>query len=117
MSLKDIIKRFYSKPKSLTEEDKKKLLEEKKVQSLVKAAKLRHLIKDQTGWKEVCEIIQEVIDYSLLRKLNERTDTLDEKGIQELKYIDREVYLLNWVLKIPQQFIDKVEKTEKKEDD
>ena len=109
-----IFDRFKSKP--LSEEDKKRLAEEKKSQALVKVARLKHLISSNTGWKEVCEIIQEVVDYSLLRKLNARTDTLDEKGIQELKYIDREIYLLNWVLKIPQQFIDKVEKTEKEKE-
>jgi hypothetical protein len=113
----DIIKKFYTKVKPRTEEEITKRLEDKKVEGLITASKLRHLIKDKTGWAEVVRIIQDYIEYCQLLKLNTSLDTADEKTLERLKLLDREVYVLNWVLKIPEQFIEKVEKAEKEKTD
>jgi hypothetical protein len=112
-----IIRKFYIKSKPKTEEEIAKRLEDKKVEGLIKATKLRHLIKDNTGWKEVVEMIQDYIEYCQLQKLNTPLDTADDKTIERLKLLDREVYALSWVLKIPEQFIEKVEKAEKEKEE
>jgi len=110
MTLKQIIDKFKTKSKPRTDEEIKKIMEQRQADNLVKAAKLRHLIKDQTGWKEACDIIQDYIDTCNMTKLRHRLDTADDKTIQEFKYIDRDIYILNWVLQIPQQFIYKIER-------
>lgn len=115
MGLIDIIKKFNTKLKPKTEQEIVKYLEVKREQNLIKVAKLKHLISSNTGWKEVRDIIQSYIEDCQLQKLNTPLDSADEKTIQWLKYLDRDIYVLNWVLKIPQQFIDKIDKKSEEE--
>lgn len=114
MTLKQIIERFRTKKPKPTDEEIQKRLEERKEQAIVKAGKLKHLIKEKTGWTEFCGLLQEYIDACYMEKLNTRMDIADEKTLDRIKYLDRDIYILNWVLRIPQQYI---EQTERKPED
>jgi len=77
---------------------------------LDKSISLSKLIKaNETGWSVFCELIDDYINsmkkYKALTALDKATDAV----IQELKYIDHEIYILNWLKRIPDQFIKKVE--------
>lgn len=116
MTFKDLIYKLKIAHKPKTEDEIKKELEQKRELSLIKASKLRHLIKDKTGWNELNQIIEEYIDACNIRKLKTRLDTANPETLQELKYMDRDIYILNWVLQIPQLFINKVERVQENGD-
>ncbi len=110
MNIKDLIYKLKIPKKPKTEDEIKKELEEKRELALIKAGKLKHLIKDKTGWDEFCNLIEDYIDACNIRKLKTRLDNATPETLEELKFMDRDIYLLNWVLQIPEQFINKVEK-------
>lgn len=115
MSIQSILAKLKIKFKPKTEEEKAKDLEAQKELALIKAAKLRHLIKDNTGWKEFNGLLDNYIEACQIRKLKTRLDTATPEMIQELKFMDRDIYMLEWVKQIPAQFIEKIEKTQEKE--
>lgn len=74
------------------------------------SVKLEKLIKSNgTGWQEFCLLINDYIDKCKKRKAVTALDIATDKEINLLKKLDHEVYILSWVLKIPEQFIGKVD--------
>ena len=106
---------FKPKPKATDEEIKKdrvKWLDE----MLQKSSQLERLIKmHSNGWKEFCELLNDYIDKVKKRKAITALDRATDADIFQLKLLDHEIYILNWVLKIPEQFIGQVEAELKKE--
>jgi hypothetical protein len=58
---------------------------------------------------EFCELIDDYIDKAKKRKAVTALDRASEADIYQLKLIDHEIYILSWVLKIPEQFIERTE--------
>jgi hypothetical protein len=82
---------------------------------LDKSGELNRLIKaDNTGWKEFCELLNDYIDKAKKRKAITAMDRATDAEIYQLKLLDHEIYILSWVLKIPEQFIGQVEAEIKK---
>lgn len=100
---------FRHKDKKTSEqikEDREKWLQE----MLDKSQRLEKLIKSgNTGWKEVCSLIEDYIDKVKKRKAITALDRATEDDIYQLKLLDHEIYILSWVLRMPQQFIDNTE--------
>lgn len=100
---------FKAKPKSTDEQIKKDRgvwLQD----MLDKSVNLERLIKaNNTGWKEVCELLNDYMDKAKKRKAITALDRATEAEIYQLKLLDHEIYILSWVLKIPEQFIGHVE--------
>jgi len=100
---------FKSKPKS-TEEQIKKDREKWLQEMLDKSSRLSLLIKaNRTGWREFSEIIEDYIDKTKKRKAITALDNASETDIYQLKLLDHEIYILSWVLRIPEQFIKQTE--------
>lgn len=77
---------------------------------IFRSTRLNKLIMSaRTGWKEFSILINDYIDKCKKRKAITALDNADEKTIYELKLLDHEIYILSWVLKIPEQFIGKTE--------
>ncbi len=108
---------FKAKPKESSEQIKEtrdKWLDD----MLLKSQDLERLIKaSNTGWKEFSLLIEDYIDKVKKRKAITALDRATEADIYQLKLLDHEIYILSWVLKIPEQFIGKVEAEIKKEND
>jgi hypothetical protein len=99
------------KPKIKTTEEEIKRDREKWLQDMLdKSGRLNHLIKsNETGWKEFAELISDYIDKVKKRKAITAMDRASDADIYQLKLLDHEIYILSWVLKIPEQFIGQVE--------
>ena len=117
MTFLEIITKFRFKPKQKPEEEIKKDLEIKKEEVIRIATRAKHLLSSNTGWKEVSVAIEKYIDACYMHKLKTGLDTATPEILEELKYIDRDIYILKWVLQIPQQFINKAEAQQKKENE
>jgi hypothetical protein len=106
---------FHPKPKSTEEEIKKQ--KEVWLQSMLeKSQKLNRMIKsEQSGWVEFCGLLREYIESIKKIKAFTSLDKASDEDIRQLKLLDREVYILSWVLRIPEQFIGQVEADVKKE--
>ena len=106
---------FRPKPKSTEEEINKeriKWLDE----MLKKSSQLERLIKMHgSGWKEFSELLNDYMDKVKKRKAITALDRATDADIFQLKLLDHEIYILSWVLKIPEQFIGQVEAELKKE--
>ena len=109
MTFKKLLERVKRVIKPSTDEEIQRRREQAKELALLKAARLKHLIKDQTGWAEFLGLIDEYIEASQLRKFKTRLDIADEKTLQILKELDHDIYLLKWVKNIPMQFITQAE--------
>ena len=107
---------FKSKPKQSDEQikqDRAKWLED----MLLKSQSLERLIKtSNTGWREFSLLIEDYIDKAKKRKAITALDRATEADIYQLKLLDHEIYILSWVLKVPEQFIGRVEAEIKRED-
>lgn len=91
--------------------DREKWLEE----MLVKSQSLERLIKlNNTGWREFAGLLNDYIDKAKKRKAITALDMASDADIYQLKLLDHEIYILSWVLRIPEQFIGKVEAEMKK---
>ena len=106
---------FKPKPKATSEEirkDRDKWLQD----MLDKSQELSRLIKtNNTGWKEFAELLNDYIDKAKKRKAITALDRATDADIYQLKLLDHEIYILSWVLKIPEQFIGQVESEIQKE--
>jgi hypothetical protein len=106
---------FKPKPKATSEQikqDREKWLQE----MLDKSNQLRQLIMvNNRGWKEFCELLNDYMDKVKKRKAVTAIDRATDADIYQLKLLDHEIYILSWVLKIPEQFIGQVEAEIKKE--
>lgn len=106
---------FKPKPKS-TDEQIRKDREIWLQQMLDKSQGLERLIKaNNTGWKEFCLLLFDYIDKCKKRKAVTALDRATDADISQLKLLDHEIYILSWVLKIPEQFIKQVEAEIEKE--
>jgi hypothetical protein len=110
LQLKRIIDQFRrnKQPKiEVTDADKLlKELERNRDITLQRCARFKRLIGDNTlGWNEFKIVIQDYIDLMRLKKLSVSLDRADQGLINVLKLMDREIYILEWVLRIPNQFI------------
>jgi len=108
---------FRPKPKA-TEEQIKKDREAWLQQMLDKSQELDRLIKtNNSGWKEFSALLNEYIDKAKKRKAITALDRATDADIFQLKLLDHEIYILGWVLKIPEQFTREVEEGIKKENE
>ena len=107
------------KRKEIKSDEQIKLDREKWLaEMLLKSQSLEKLIKsDTSGWKEVCLLIEDYIDKAKKRKAITALDRATDADIFQLKLLDHEIYILSWVLRIPEQFIGKIESEIKKEHD
>lgn len=113
MNIQSIINKLKLGRKPKSEDEIKKEIEQKKEIAIIKAIRLKQLIKEKdTGWKEFCELIEDYINSCMYYKLKTPLDTANQEVLEQLKYQDRDIYILKWVLQIPQQFINKTEKKE-----
>jgi ethanolamine utilization protein EutP (predicted NTPase) len=108
--------KMWFKPKSESTAEQVKIEREKWLQAMFeKSQELELLIKvHHTGWSEFREILNDYIDKAKKRKLVTALDTATDNDIFQLKLLDHEIYILSWVLKIPEQFIGKIEAEIKK---
>ena len=108
---------LFKKNKELPEEEIKKQREVWLQQMLEKSQELDRLIKaSHTGWEEFCLLLEDYIDKAKKRKAITALDKATDAELYQLKLLDHEVYILNWVLRIPEQFIKQVEVEIKKND-
>jgi hypothetical protein len=106
---------FRPNPKS-TEEEVKKDREKWLQEMLGKSQQLNRLIlSEKSGWGEFCYLLKDYIDKAKKRKAITALDRATEADIFQLKLLDHEIYILSWVLKIPEQFIKSVEAEIKRE--
>jgi len=107
---------FKAKPKA-TDQEIKESREKWLDEMLLKSQSLERLIKtSNTGWKEFSLLIEDYIDKAKKRKAITALDRATDADIFQLKLLDHEIYILSWVLKIPEQFIGRVEMEIKKEE-
>lgn len=79
--------------------------------TLLRCARFKRLKGDNTlGWNEFKIVIQDYIDLMRLKKLSISLDRADDNLINLMKMMDREIYILEWVLRIPDQFIETTDK-------
>jgi hypothetical protein len=98
-----------------TEEQIKKDREKWLQGMLEQSQQLERLIKaENSGWKEFAALLNDYIDKAKKRKAITALDRASDAEIFQLKLLDHEIYILSWVLKIPEQFIGKVEAEIKK---
>lgn len=103
------------KQSNKTDEEIKKELDNKREEMLARSLRLRHLIDSPSpGWNDFVGLIDEYIDACKKRKAVTALDIADDKAIYQLKLLDHDIYILNWVKEIPQQFINKTEEVIKK---
>ena len=101
--------------KKKTDEEIKKELIKKRDELIARAAKMYRLINAKdTGWVEWVLLIDEYINACKKRKAVTALDTADEKTLQQLKYLDHEIFILSWAKSIPQQVMKQLEEMEKK---
>lgn len=100
---------FKPKPKATDEqikEERQKWLDE----MLSTSTALKKLINsDKSGWLEFCALINDYIDKAKKRKAITALDRATDADIFQLKMLDHEIYILSWVLRMPEQFINKTE--------
>lgn len=94
----------------------KKQIEQDRDVMLSKVARLRKLVaaKD-SGWITFYALMRNYIDACKRRKLGTRLDTASSEVIEQLKLLDHEIFTIEFILNIPQQYIDKVERAVEQE--
>jgi hypothetical protein len=109
---------LFKKREPKTEEEIKKDREKWLKEMLEKSQKLERLIKsNNTGWSEFNSLLNDYIDKAKKRKAITALDRATDADIYQLKLLDHEIYILTWVLKIPEQFIGKTEAEIKKQNE
>jgi len=105
------------KPKPKATDEQIKVEREKWLQAMLdKSVEIKRLIlSNKSGWAEFSLLISDYIDKAKKRKAITALDRATETDIFQLKLLDHEIYILSWVLKIPEQFIGQVEAEIKKE--
>lgn len=107
-----MFKRKPPKTEEQIKQDRQKALDE----MLASSVKLKRLIKlEASGWQEFCKLLLDYIDKCKKRKAITPLDRADEETIYQLKLLDHEIYILSFVLKIPEQFIGKTERLVKEQ--
>lgn len=102
-----------SKPKK-TDEEITKELSKKRDELIARAAKMDRLINAQdTGWVDFVSLVENYINACKKRKAFTALDTADEKTLQQLKYLDHEIFILSWMLNIPKQVMKQLQEMEK----
>jgi hypothetical protein len=97
---------LFNKKVVKTEEEIAKERQENLDKAIQSAAKLKKLIIDKdSGWIEFIGLIDDYINKAAKRKAITALDVANEETIQQLKYLDHEIYILNWMKQMPQQFI------------
>ena len=110
--------RFFKPKENATSEQIKKDREKWLQGMLEQSQQLERLIKaENTGWKEFSALLNDYIDKCKKRKAITALDRATDAEIFQLKLLDHEIYILSWVLKIPEQFIGKVEAEIKKNEE
>ncbi len=100
---------FKPKPKQ-TDEQIKEARDKWLQEMLDKSHSLEKLIKfNQSGWSEFSGLVNDYIDKAKKRKAITALDRASDDDIYQLKLLDHEIYILSWVLKIPEQFINSIE--------
>ena len=64
---------------------------------------------NQSGWKEFCVLLNNYIESCKKRKAITPLDIADSETIKQLVLLDHEVYILHFVLQMPDQFIKKTQ--------
>jgi len=100
---------FRAKPKATDEQIK--VDREQWLQAMLdKSVEIKRLIlSNKSGWAEFSLLISDYIDKAKKRKAITALDRATEAEIYQIKLLDHEIYILSWVLKIPEQFIGQVE--------
>jgi len=96
------------KPKSEgeIEQERKEALDE----AIQEAGRLKKLsLSENSGWKDFCLLVNDYIDKLLQRKIVTRLDTSTAETKRLLELNDRDIATLQWVLQIPQQFVEDLE--------
>lgn len=107
---------IFKKKEPPTSEQIKQAREKWLNEMLVKSAKLQALIKvKNTGWEEFCGLLDDYIDKAMKRKAITALDRATDADIYQLKLLDHEIYFLNFIKRIPEQFIGKIEAEIEKE--
>ena len=80
---------------------------------IIKMARLKALIgeKHKSGWEAYDALIRGYINAQKEKKARTRIDIVKEEEILELRLLDREIFILNWLLDIPHQYIERAEHT------
>jgi hypothetical protein len=103
---------LFNKKVTKTEEEISKERQENLDKAIQSAAKLKKLIIDQdSGWIEFIGLIDDYIDKAAKRKAITALDVANEETIQQLKYLDHEIFILKNVRQWPEQFINNLEQT------
>lgn len=81
-----------------------------------RASRLKSLVNsDNSGWKDFFDLLDDYVNACKRRKLATRLDTASPEMIEQLKLLDHEIFILNFVLDIPMRYIDKTENAIAKE--
>jgi len=88
------------------EQERKEALDE----AIQQAARLKKLsLSENSGWKDFCLLVNDYIDKILQRKIVTRLDIASAETKRLLELNDRDIATLQWVLQIPQQFVEDLE--------
>ena len=100
---------LFNRKKSTAEQIRQE--KEKRLNEMVeRSGVLKKLIaNDRAGWSEFCNLVSGYIEAIKKRKAVTALDRADEATIKELILLDHEIYILKFVLQMPQQFIEKTE--------
>jgi hypothetical protein len=102
--------------KKKTDDEIQKELAKKRDELIVRASKMNKLINSKdSGWFEFVALLDDYISACQRRKAVTALDTADERTLQQLKYLDHEVFILTWAKSIPQQVMRQLEELENKD--
>jgi hypothetical protein len=101
----------YKKPPSKKTDEQIKLEKQEWLNNAIKkSASLKSLIlNNKSGWLEFMALVDEYIEACKKRKAITALDIADSSTIEQLKLLDHEVFILNWMKQVPEQFINKTE--------
>lgn len=104
--LKNLFRSPHKESKQI-EAFRKKCLDE----ALEKVPRLKRLInKQDSGWPEFVEILNDYKEMLSKRKAITSLDTADDATITELKRCDHEKYILNFIIGSVEKWTNKIEK-------
>lgn len=79
-------------------------------EAIQQAARLKKLsLAENTGWKDFVLLIDDYVKKIQQRKLATALDRVNDETIYQLKLLDHEIFILNWVVNLPNQFVDNLE--------
>lgn len=94
------------RPKSEAEQ---KAHEKFREEQFKRVARLKKLTDSQaSGWKDFHDLLSDYIDSCKKRKLRIRLDIADRETMDFVRLLDREIFILEFVLSIPMRYVDKV---------